>query len=223
MRPYLRALIVLLLVAGIAAGIWGYAYRRQLRRQWACYQVGAAASPAEAQRRMAWFEAGADRAARLEELVRKWGTGNRRFDLYLAQYVARPESSELLRATFSAELSRRDELLPRWAHYWAHQAPLEPDEQIASILRYLDALASADRPRRLTWRQALNLQAVWELLGQRELARGLTPEDWQTRYRRWRQIRPTAVPRVPRPASPFPQPSAGSTDRPAAEAPREAP
>ena len=205
MRPWLRVSLTLVVLAGIAIGGWWYLNREQLARQWACYRVGAAESFEQARAELAWFENGPDRATRLSELAGKWGTGNQRFDLYLARYVEHADCSESLRETFSRELGRRTDLLRRWAHHFSYRASLEPDQEIASIIEYFDALAAADRPEEgVTWRQVLNLQAVFQLIGQGRLAQGLTPGNWHQGYRRWHQSRPLELPPIARPASPFP-------------------
>ena len=205
MRLWLRVLLTLVVLAGIAIGGWWYLNRGRLSRQWACYRVGAAVSFEQAQAELAWFEKGPDRDVRLGELVGKWGTGNQRFDLYLARHVAHSTSSESLRESFSRQLGRRPELLRRWAHFWSYRLSLEPDREINSITAYFDALTAADRPEQtITWRQALNLQAVFQLTGQGQLALGLTPGNWRDRYGLWREHRPAEAPRIWRPASPFP-------------------
>ena len=208
MRPWLRVLLTLLVLGGIGIAAWWYARREQLTRQWRCYRVGAAGSFDQAKREIAWFETGTHRQVRLDELVRKWGTGNGQFDLYLARYVDHPASSELLREVFSKELGRRGDLLPRWAHYWSYRAPLEPDEQVASILAYLDTLYSTEPPKGITWREVLDLQAVFQLTrhgvaGEGWRARGLSPTSWLEYYRVWQETRPAKLPHVVRPEKPF--------------------
>lgn len=205
MRPWLRILVMLVLLTGIGLGAWCYRNRNRLACQWASYRVGAARSFHGARAEIAWFETGPDRQTRLRHLVGKWGTGNRRFDLYLARYVTGRDSSELLRKTFSLELGWREELLPRWAHYWRWQAPREPDQEIASILDYLHVLISADPPKPVTWREVLQLQAIFQLSGQPELAKRLSPVNWPDRYRRWLQRSQGRLPHVPRPAKPLPE------------------
>ena len=83
------------------------------------YQVGAAATYAEAKPKLAWFDAPPDRSGRLPSLLGRFGRGNGRFDLYLAQYVDDRDSSPSLRQAFSSELAARDGLLARWAAYWS--------------------------------------------------------------------------------------------------------
>ena len=196
-------LVGLTLLASLAIGAWWYVNRRELSRQWACYRVGAAESFSQAQHEIAWFETGPDRRDRLRDLTRKWGTGNRQFDLYLARHVDDLASSELLRETFSRELGRRKELLPRWARYWSHRAKLEPDRQIASTLSYLDTLVLARVTRTIPWREVLDLQAVFQLTGHGHLAADLSPENWQQQYRRWQQTRPARLSHTERPGKPF--------------------
>jgi len=204
MRFWLRAFLLLLLfLGGVVAGMLWFAHREMLARQWACYRVGAAESFPRAQEKIAWFEEGSNRQARLDELVRTWGTGNRQFDLYLGGHLRDAACSELLRETFANELDRREEMLPRWADYWSYQSPLKPDEQIASVLKYLDTLASAEPPKEITYREVLDLKAVLQLLGQGAHAANLSPANWQEPYRRWQQTRPAELPHVVRPGKPF--------------------
>jgi hypothetical protein len=198
-------IITLVLLAAALAGLlaWGYVRREALARQWHVYRLGTADSFEQAEREIAWFETGPQSPDRLRALVRRWGAGNARFDLFLACHVQDPRSSDSLRESFAGQLGRRPELLRRWAHYWSYRAKLEPDRQVASILGYLDTLASAERPKRITWREVLDVQAVFELIGSPRRARGLTPENWQDHYRVWQEARPARLPPVARPANPF--------------------
>lgn len=202
MRPWLRLLIFCLLLAGVAVGAWVCVQRRRLARQWDSFRVGQAATAEEATAKIAAVEQAADRQERLRELVRKWGTGNQRFDLYLAGYVRGGRSSDRLRQTFSLEMNRRRELLPRWTHFWCWQTD-RPGEQLASIVEYHDTLVAMDRPPPIPWREVLNLQAVFQLTDRAELARRLSPDNWVARYRAWQQTRPAKLPRPARPDRPF--------------------
>ncbi len=202
------ALVLLLLIAGALLGGWAYVHRQALSWQWASYQVGAAESYEDAREKIARFEQGPDAPARLRVLVAKWGAGNPQFDRHLAQYAVAGESSMALRRAFSRELGRRPELLPRWAHFWCWRAPIEPDRQIASILDYLDALAFDEGPAAdpsLTWRELLDLQAIFTLSGHADRAARLTPEGWREYYRVWRETRQDTIQHVPRPAGPLPE------------------
>ncbi len=203
MRLWVRLLITGLVVAGMGAGAWFYANRHPLRRQWMCYRVGTAGGYEEAKAGFRWFESGPNREARLGELVAKWGTGNEQFDLFLARYVGDAESSEALRERFSLEFGWRDEMLDRWARYWAWQADPDPDREIASILSYLDTLAGTVPRREISWREVLDLQAIFCLTGRSELARRLKPTNWRERYQQWQQRRPSTLPSVSRPAMPL--------------------
>ncbi len=203
MRLRFRILVTAVLLVAAGCGTWLHVNWERLVRQWACYRVGSAETPEQVHADIAWFETGPDRDSRLRELVEKWGTGNQQFDLNLARYVDSPKSSEQLRKVFSRELAWRRELLPRWAHYWSWRAKLEPDEQIASIVGYLDDVASAKTPKPITWREVLDLQAVFQLTGAERLAPRLSPENWLSRYRRWQQIRPPKLPHVFRPKEPL--------------------
>ena len=206
MRPWLRVSIAGLLLLAVAAGAYWYINRRELARQYHCYRVGAAESFEQARHEIAWFQTGTDHAARLRELTRKWGTGNRQFDLHLAQYLHHADCGQSLREAFSIELDRRKELLSRWAHYWSFRTPQEPDEEIAAILRSLDVLALQEPPPSITWREVLNLQAVFQLIGAPSHARGLSPTNWHEHYHGWQQTRPGELPRVTRPQQPFAAP-----------------
>ncbi len=203
MRRCLQILSLILLVACVALGTQVFTHRRQLARQWACYRVAAADSFAEAQTRIARFEEHADRREHLAELVGKWGTGNRQFDLYLARHVRDAAGSELLRESFSRELDRRPDLSARWAHYWCFEARLEPDEQIDSVVRYFDTLALTDPPKEITYREVLDLRALLQLTAAAERFAGLGPTNWHQHYARWQKVRPEDLPHVPRPKQPF--------------------
>ena len=67
----------------------------------------------------------------------------------------------------------------------------------------LDVQISAGTSKPLTWREVLDLQAAFELLGCREPAVGLAPENWHVRYRNWRHVRGAEPPHVERPEEPF--------------------
>jgi len=195
---------MVVVAAGIVA-VWVYANREALGRQWMAYRVGTAADFAEARRAIEWFEAGPDRDARLRELVAKWGGGNVQFDFYLARYVGSAESSEALRKSFSLGLAWQEGLLPRWAHYWCWRAVQEPDRQIEEILSYLEMLDAAKEPLpQITWREILDLQAIFYLSGQPKWAERLAPANWRARYRQWRESRPAGPLDVRKPAKPLP-------------------
>ena len=205
MPRLVRILLCFVLIAAFLAGVWGYAHRQTLAWQWASYQVGVAASFDDARRQIARFEHAPDAPERLRVLVAKWGTGNPRFDQYLAQYLTAGESSTALRRAFSEELARRPELLPRWAHFWCWQASLEPDRQIASVLEYLDTLALGDSAPSLTWRELLDVQAIFTLSGDTDRAAGIRPETWRDHYRVWRETRQDPIPTLTRPKTPLPR------------------
>jgi len=207
MKRFWRAAVTFALVAGVFIGGWVYVNRQRLADQWASYHVGAAARYDEARERIARIERGDRAEGRLRELVAKWGTGNRRFDEYLARYVTDPASSRRLRELFSRHLSSRPTLLSPWAHFWAHQASLEPREQIASYVTYLDEVAHADNgraARRLTWREVLDLQAIFTLTGARDRAARLEPDNWRELFRVWQETAPTEPPPIERPTEPWP-------------------
>ena len=203
-RRWLRVLILLLVAAAVGAGIWFSRQRRRLATQWESYQVGQAETFREAARLIGELEQTSDPTPRLRELTARWGTGNQLFDFYLACYVRSAESSERLRETFSLEMAWRPVLLPRWAHFWIWQSPGDPDDQIASVVEYLDVLVRAEPPRELTWREVLNLQAVLQLAGAGKLAERLKPDNWRGRYLAWQPSRPSRLPHVARPDRPLP-------------------
>lgn len=204
MRFWPRMLLTILLLAVLCAGVGGYLYRRKIADQWAVYQVGAAVSFDQARREIARLERGPHRDAAIRELVSKWGTGNPQYDLFLARYVDHPQSSEMIREAFSLEFAWREDLLPRWAHYWAWKPSRDPAERLDSIVEFLNVLLRAESTRRLTWREILDLQAVFQLTGRPDLALRLKPENWRERYVRWQQERKAAMPRIARPEKPFP-------------------
>ncbi|MCR4413084.1 MAG: hypothetical protein NUV77_11750 [Thermoguttaceae bacterium] len=204
MRPWLRWVVTFVLLAMAGLGVWAYCHRLVLECQWRAYSIGAAEAFDKAAPELAWFDRGPDRPTRLRELMAKWGTGNARFDAFVARYVGSAESSEALREAFSLELGWREELLDRWAHYWSWRAPQEPDRHIAETLSYLDLLAASTPPKPLTWREVLDLQAIFTLSGHAPLARRLKPDTWHERYRNWRQTVPGAMPHVGRPEQPLP-------------------
>ena len=204
MRLWLRLLIPLVILAAVGLGTWCFLRRDDLAVQWASHRVGAAATFEDAQAEIAWFDSGPDHEARLRELVSRWGTGNARFDLYVARHVGSPESTESLRRTFSLGFGWHEERLPRWAHYWAWQTSEEPDREIASILAYLDLLHAADPSKTITWREVLDLQAIFHLGGEPQLAKRLSPDNWRPRYADWRERSGNHFPHVARPTAPFP-------------------
>jgi len=193
-----------LLLSAIAIGLWAYQNWTRLCSQWASYRVGTAQSFNEAQARIAPLETGADCDAKMAQLVGKWGTGNRQFDLYLAEHICDAAATDRLREAFSQRLSRSADLRRRWAHYWSHRTPIPPDEQVQSIVSYLDTLATVDPPRAITWREVLDLRAVFELTGNSRSAPDLSPTNWHQYYRVWFETRPDALPHIPRPQTPLP-------------------
>jgi hypothetical protein len=205
----LRTLAIVSLI-GVVLGtcvlaIWAYGHRRELACRWAARRVARAANPDAARKEIAWFETDPDRPFKLQQLVRAWGSGDRQFDLYLAQHLGDANCPNTLREAFSLECAWREDVLPRWTHYWLWRCPEEPDRQVAQIVSYLDLLASADPPRRLTWREVLDLQAIFQLAGEPQRALRLKPDQWRERFREWRRAHPGALPHVARPESEFPE------------------
>jgi hypothetical protein len=204
MRLWLRLFVTLIVVAAIGTAAWIYWNRRQLAWQWASYRVGTAQTAGQAQAEIARLESGPDCSVKLRELVDKWGAGNPQFDLYLARYVESPESSEALRRAFSLGFAWHEDRLPRWAHYWSWRAKNEPGQEIASMLAYLDLLEAAGPSKTITWREVLDLQAVFCLAGEPRLAVRLDPENWRDRYHKWREGSGSNLPQIDRPGMPFP-------------------
>lgn len=201
----------MLVVAIVAGAAWWVRDRWEIGTQLASYGIGRAATYADAAKQIAEIEKSGDPAA-LRKLVSGWGTGNDRFDYYLARYVVespsnrapsnqapskqapsnqapsnQAPSSEALREAFSRELSWRPPLLPRWAHFWSWQVKQPPAEEIMSVRGYLAALLQADPPRKLSWREVLALQAVFTLTGHTEAAHRLDTTNWRTRLRQGRR------------------------------------
>jgi len=203
MRRLLIATGLALLAVGLAAGAWFYLHPSPWAAQFAGYRVGAAQTYSLAKPEIAAFDSGSGRTAKDRELAAGWGTGNQQFDFYLARYLGESECSDDLRQAFSLEFGWRPELLPRWAHFWAWRTKQAPEAEIASIIDYLEALAGAEPPRLLTWREVLDLQAVFTLTGKPELARRLTPDNWSRRFAEWSRAKGEEH-RVERSSSPFP-------------------
>jgi hypothetical protein len=189
MCTWRRILLAILLLIASGLGAWCYAHRRPLARQWTLYRIGAAASQQEADAEIVRSEDGPDHRDMIRELVHKWGTGNRQFDLHLAAHLGAKSCGEPLREAFAAHIGRRKTLLCRWAHYWAWRAPLQPEQQVASVVAYLEVL---------------DLQAVFQLTDCGDLAKGLSPANWRDRYAEWQRSRPVQLPRISRPEGSFP-------------------
>jgi hypothetical protein len=210
MRPARDLLIAVALLAVIGLGVWAFVHRQRLAYQLAAYRIGTAETSEEARAEIRRLEQGPNPELRLDELVGKWGTGNPRFDFYLARYVGDGRCSEALRRRFSLEFAWRREVLPRWAHYWSWRAGgepdqvREPDQVIDSIVRDLDMKASAEPGHTLTWREVLDLQAIFVLTGEPELAVRLKPDDWLDRFRPWHHRHRGRMPHVERPKEPLP-------------------
>lgn len=203
MRNWPFILGVFLLITLVAVPLV-YMDRQPLDRHWTLYRIGAAASSQEAEQKIIDCETSPDRDVMIDELVRKWGTGSRPFDLHLAAHVGGKSCGEPLREAFARELGQRDGLLGYWAHYWTWRAQLPPDQQTASVVVYHDALAAADPPRSITWREVLDLQAVFQLTGRSDLARDVSPTNWRDRYGEWQRSRAAQLPRIARPEDAFP-------------------
>lgn len=192
--------LFLVLVGGVSA----FLYRQTLARQWALYRIGAASSSQEADVEIVRCETSPEAELLIGEMVGKWGSGNPRFDLHLATHLGGRSCGEALREAFSKEITHREGLLERWAHYWTWRAQLPPDQQMASVLAYLDALHAAEPPRSITWREVLDLQAVFQLTGCGESAQNLSSANWRERYAQWQQKKPSRLPAISRPEQPFP-------------------
>lgn len=204
MRRARDLLIALLLLGAVGAGVWVYMHRDRLGYQLAAYRIGQAETFDDARTEIRRVERGPNAEAGLAELVAKWGTGNAQFDYHLARYVRHKDCSEALRRRFSLELGWREELLPRWAHFWAWEADLDPDRKIESIAGHL-AMTSQARPNgTLSWRDVLDLQAVFTLSGEPRLAVRLKPDNWHDRFVSWLRRHADGVPHVQRPDGPLP-------------------
>ncbi len=209
-----RLLITAAAILALIVGAGVYVRYQTLHWQWEAYRVGAAESYEAARARLSAYTTGPQAVERIRELVDSWGTGNSRFDLFLARYVGDPQSSEAFREGFSTELAWRDGLLERWTQYWCWRAAQEPDQQIASVVEYFQLLARIGPPRAITWREVLDLQAVFALSGQGRLALRLSPQNWLERFAKWQAARPVPFPHVARPVLPLadwqgPPPPAG--------------
>jgi hypothetical protein len=191
------------MLAAVAVGIGVFRWRGELAAHWASYQVASAGSYAAAARRIKQFEAAPDRAAKIQALVDAWGRGDPRYDYYLARYVRSPQCGDELRQAFSLEFSWRPELLSRWGHFWSWHSAADPADEQAHLRGYFDALASVEPPRRITWRDVLDLQALCDRTGQGELAERMKPDDWIDAYRRWIDKEPQWTAHRQRPEAPF--------------------
>lgn len=190
-----RFLIFLSVLTVLALGIAWYIYHDMLERQLGCFRLGAARDYPQAKEELAWFDASdipeAERSLRHRELVSRFGTGNQEYDLYLLQYLNEPECSGDLRQAFSLEFNWRPAILPRWARYWSWRTGLEPQEEIALTTRFLDTKATLpEEERTITWREVLDLQAIFSITGHAELADRLSPENWSERYAAWLKFDP---------------------------------
>lgn len=203
MRRFTLAVILAGVALGLVAAGWWFVDKNAAAPQFAAYRVGRAASFAEAKREIAAIERQPNHDAALRELVAGWRTGNPAFDFYLAAYVSDRQSSDDLRHLFSNELSWRPDLLTDWAHFWSWRAKQSPDVEAASIAEYLDALASTDPPRKLSWREILDLQATFTNTAHQDLAIRISPDNWPQRFQAWRQSAPS-VTGIRRPKLPLP-------------------
>jgi hypothetical protein len=182
----LKVPFILVMLAGAgAAGWWVYARWPRLAIEYDLHRVASAATFTDAQREIARLEDAADRDRRLAVLVSAWGTGDARFDEFLVQHVQTPQCGDALREWFSLEISSRPGMLGRWATYWSRRLEGDIAAEIDSMREYLETLARTDPPRRITWREVLDLQAAMVLTGHEDLARRLKPDTWRDRFTRW--------------------------------------
>jgi hypothetical protein len=180
----LRIGLVALLIVAAGVGAWLYAQRDAIERRRAVLRVGEAQTYAAAQAELRWFETPPQAEEKLAALAGYWGEGNENFDSHLARHLSEPACSDALRKRFSEELAWRPKLQRKWAEAWRRNTKLPPDQEIASIVDFLDTLTLAESPPKLTWRQVLNAQAVFELRGRGDLVAWLTPENCLERYQR---------------------------------------
>jgi hypothetical protein len=202
MRLRWRFLLVLLLIATAVGGAWAYLHQEQLARTWEMSRVAAASNYGEAKAILSPFDQEPDRDAKLRQMMGKWGTGNPRFDFYLARYVGDADSSESARELFSYELGWRSGLLDRWAYYWSWQAG-DPNREMAELAGYLDLVVKTNAAKPLTWREVLNVQAMFQLTGDSDAALRLSPANWSSRYRSWRAEHPGELPHAESRQMPF--------------------
>lgn len=184
MSPRRRLLLSILALGVVVVGTALYRQRERFAIQMACYRVGAATNYEAAIEELASFEQPPNRDAKLRALVARFGTGNPRFDRYLTQYAYDAQASDDFRRALSLEFGWRPEAIPLWGAAW-RERKASVAEEITSVRRYLEALYVAEPPRELTWRDVLDIQAVFALTGQADLARRLTPDNWRGRYERW--------------------------------------
>jgi hypothetical protein len=179
-----RWIFLSLAVLVAASAAYLYLRRDELRLQWDSYQVTSSPDYATFQQRMAEFQQQAVTYAQLQALVSRWQTGNEPFDGYLARYLFDAPCNEAVREAFSRELSWRDGHVEAWGGAWQEQKG-DIKEQVESLRRYLDTLQAAVPSRAITWRDVLDIQAMFALSDQPTLAIRLTPDNWRERYQRW--------------------------------------
>jgi hypothetical protein len=188
MRRLLTVSILLGLLVLIGWISWNWP---RWQNELTCYRVATAENFEAAAGHIAWFDSqprgvpqsSHARQEKLRVLVARFGTGNERLDNYLMRYAYDARASEDFREVLSREFGWRPEVIGYWAELWKSRFG-DPDRERESIERYLDLLAAADPPRKLTWREVLDAQAILALTGRAERARRLTPENWQRRWKR---------------------------------------
>jgi hypothetical protein len=172
-----------LAVATALVVLIGLAWQERLLlwNQYRSYRVGAAASYRQAQ---GLIDRMHDDAA-MPVLVSKWGTGNARFDVYLARYLNETHCPDTLREEFAQHIGRSPELASRWAHLWRFRALDSPAGEYRQLANYLRILCESDERLPITWRDVLDAQALFIDSDQRVLARGLDPAHLKARFRQW--------------------------------------
>lgn len=203
MLRFLPAIVFAVIALAVAICAAWYFDLTSVGSQLASFRIGQAESFDQARREIGAVESQPNAESALRDLVSGWRTGNQSFDFYLASYLGDPQCSEELRRLFSLELAWRSELLADWAQYWSWRSKQSPRDEIAAIGDYLAVLSDPNKPRRLTWREVLDLQAAFALTGHTDLAHRLAPDNWVERYRAWRAAEPD-VTQVARPKEPLP-------------------
>ncbi len=179
-----RLLYACALIAAVAAGVGAWHEREHLARQYQCYRVGAAATYPQAQALMLRF----DTPQAVRSLVDKWGRGNPKFDVYLVRFAHEPSCPDAVRAALSRQVASSEPLAKRWAHLWRFRCEDPPQREYRQLAEYLTALLNSDEALPVTWRDVLDLQALFSDTGHWMLARGLTPQNWRQRFVEWQRL-----------------------------------
>ena len=146
-----RVLLVLLLLGGVACGVAGYVYRRPLRRQWALYRIGAAASPQEAEAEIVGCLSGARPRCHDWRAGRQMGHGQSGSSTCTWPHTSAPDRAASRCARHSPRNSAAAQGCWTVGPTTGPGGPnCRPTQQMASVVAYLDALIVADPPRDIT-------------------------------------------------------------------------